>query len=87
MKRLAILSALALAACNHTQPGVEIRTVKVPTPVACLPADRIPAEPGTVSHLLNGVAAHDLAVVAASALDLRAWGQEMAAALKACAGP
>jgi hypothetical protein len=77
--------ALALAACETTQPGVEVRTVQVPTPVACLPADQIPAEPETVSHLLTGVAAHDLAIVAASALELRAWGQEMAAALKACA--
>jgi hypothetical protein len=85
MKRIVIAAALLAAACETTQPGVEVRTVQVPVPQPCLAADEIPAEPGTVSHLLTGVAAHDLTVVAASALELRAWGQEMAAALKACA--
>lgn len=28
MKRLAILAPLALAACQHNQPGIEIRTVE-----------------------------------------------------------
>lgn len=38
MKRFALLALLALAACNTTQPRVEIRTVevKVPVPVACV---------------------------------------------------
>jgi hypothetical protein len=85
MKRIACLVLLTLTACTATNPGVEVRTVQVPVPQPCLAADQIPAEPGTVSHLLTGVAAHDLTVVAASALELRAWGQEMAAALKACA--
>jgi hypothetical protein len=85
MKRIVIAAALLAAACETTQPGVEVRTVLVPVPQPCLTADQIPAEPPTVSHLLTGVAAHDLTVVAASALELRAWGQEMAAALKACA--
>lgn len=77
--------ALGLAACGPTR-GVEIRTVPVPVPMPCLPADQIPPEPETVGHLLTGSAAHDLVIVAASALRLRAWGQELAAAHQACAG-
>lgn len=81
------LLMLALTACQApAEPGIEVRTVEVPVPQPCLPADQIPAEPATVGHLLNGVAAHDLAIVAESALNLRAWGQELAAAHIACAG-
>lgn len=79
--------SLYTSACQSTAPGgIEVRTVEVPVPQPCLPLSEIPAEPETVSHLLNGMAAHDLSIVAASALELRAWGQEMAAALRACAG-
>jgi hypothetical protein len=90
-RRLAYTTALCVialytSACQTTEPGVEVRLVHVPVPQPCLPADQIPAEPATVSHLLNGAAAHDLAVVAESALLLRAWGQEMHAAIVACAG-
>lgn len=87
MRILFIPALLALAACSTgPEPGIEVRTVEVPVPQPCLPAGEIPAEPGTVQHLLNGAAAHDLAIVAESALKLRAWGQEMHAALTACAG-
>lgn len=87
MNRLSFipLALLGLAACQTAEPGIEVRTVQVPVPQPCLPLSEIPAEPETVSRLLNGMAAHDLSIVAASALELRAWGQEMAAALKACA--
>lgn len=86
-KTLALAGALILAGCSHDQPGgVEIRTIRVPTPVACVPLDQIPAEPPTVGHLLTGMASHDLSIVAASALELRAVVQEMRAALIACAG-
>lgn len=84
--RLLFIAPLAmLAACQHTEPGVEVRTVQVPVPQPCLPADEIPAEPPTVAERLNGQAAHDLAIVAESALNLRAWGREMHGALVACA--
>lgn len=83
---LACFVVLALTACTEQPGGIEVRTVEVPVPQPCLPADQIPDEPATVASQLNGVAAHDLAIVAASALELRAWGQEMAAALKACVG-
>lgn len=90
MKRaaFALVALLALTAgkCATTEPGIEVRLVEVPVPQPCLPADQIPAEPPQVGALLTGAAAHDLSIVAESALLLRAWGQEMAAALKACAG-
>lgn len=86
MRILGCLALLALAACQTTpEPGIEVRLVPTPVPQPCLPAEQIPAEPPTVGHLLTGVAAVDLAIVAASALDLRAWGGEMHAALTACA--
>lgn len=83
--RIALI-ALALAGCHHTEKGVEVRLVPTPVPQPCLPLDQMPPEPVKVAKDLTGNAAHDLAIVAASALDLRAWGQQMAAALKACAG-
>jgi hypothetical protein len=81
-----LAAALLLAACQTAEPGVEIRTVRVPVPQPCLPAEAIPPEPPQVGALLTGSASHDLTIVAESALLLRAWGQEMAAALRACAG-
>lgn len=85
-KTLAIAAALLVSGCHHTQPGVKIQRVEVPVPQPCLPADQIPAEPPRVADQLTGNAAVDLPIVAASALLLRAWGQELAAAHRACAG-
>jgi len=84
MPKNAVLSIalLCLSACSHTG-GTEVRTVYVPTPVPC-DAD-IPAEPPPVADQLNGQAAHDLAIVAASALSLRVWGKSLQATLQACA--
>lgn len=82
----ALMWVVALSACSTAQPGIEVRTVEVPTPVPCLPANQIPAEPDTVADQLTGNAAADLPIVAASALMLRAWGREMHVALGACAG-
>lgn len=85
MRLLICLAALALSACATTQPGIQIRTVEVPVPEPCLPADEIPPEPPRINELLTGDPAHDISIVAASALRLRAWGQELSAAMKACA--
>lgn len=83
-----IIFALLVSGCAApSQPGIVVRTVLVPTPVACVPLAQIPAEPVTVASTLTGSAAHDLAIVAASALDLRAWGRELHRALVACANP
>lgn len=85
MRALAALPLALLAACAATEPAVEVRLVPVPTPVPCLAADAIPDEPPRVADTLTGDAAADLPVVAASALQLRAWGQELSAAMHACA--
>ncbi len=85
MKKALVLAALLVAACNHTQPGVKIQRIEVPVPQPCLPADKIPAEPPRVADQLTGNAAVDLPIVGASALLLRAWGQELAPAHRACA--
>jgi hypothetical protein len=84
--RLLILPALfALAACQTTPPiGIEVREVEVPTPVACITRDQLPPEPPKVSQTLTGNAVVDLAIVAASALELRKWGGEQAALLAGC---
>ena len=84
MKRaLLLLLSVVLAGCAH-EPKVEIREVPVPTPVACVDPQAIPAEPPRVADMFNGNARHDLVIVADSAQDLRAWGQELRALLDHC---
>lgn len=74
------LAAISLAACSHDQqPGVEVRTVEVPTPVRCVDPADVPAEPEQVGDQLNGDAVHDLGIVAPSALELRKWGRSLRA--------
>lgn len=80
------VASAALMACTTAEPGIEVRTVQVPVPQPCLAAIEIPNEPAQVASQLNGNAAHDLAIVAASALELRAVLKELRAALTACAG-
>jgi len=80
-----IACALLLTACQHSDPGIEVRTVEVPTPVPCIPADQIPAEPPLVGDLLTGDPAHDIAILAPSALLLRDALRQARAALIACA--
>ena len=86
MRRIAVLSAVAiLAACQSSEPGIEVRTVRVPQPVACLPTDQIPAEPAAVGDRLTGDPVLHLPTVAASALALRAALKITREALLACA--
>lgn len=87
MRSWFLLLPLALAACTTGEPGIEVRTVRVPVPQPCLPADQIPSEPNRVGDTLTGDAASDLVIVASSSLLLRAWGRQMHAALVACAAP
>ncbi len=77
----ALCGIFALSACSHTG-GVEVRTVYVPTPVPC--EAEIAPEPEQVGDQLNGQAAHDLVIVAQSALALRIWGRGLRASLEAC---
>ena len=83
MKRALILTPLLLAGCA-AKP--EVRAVPVPTPVTCVDRNRIPAEPPRVARRLTGNAKTDLEIVAESAKNLRAWGQEMRALLEQCVG-
>jgi hypothetical protein len=84
-------AALALAACSTTptaRPVAEkIVTVKVPQPVACVDASKVPAEPKHVAGDLNGQAVHDLDIVASSAIELRTWGETLAALIRPCTKP
>lgn len=84
MKRAVFLVAL-LAGCAP-KPQVEIREVPVPTPVTCVDPNAIPAEPPRVARRLTGNARRDLEIVAESAQDLRAWGQELRSLLERCVG-
>lgn len=79
-----LAAALTASGCKTTQPAVEIRTVEVAVPRACVPVDEIPPEPETVADQLTGRAADDTITLAESALRLRAWGRELAALLRAC---
>jgi hypothetical protein len=82
---LALGLTIALGGCGTTkEPGIEIREVPVPTPVACVKADQIPAEPEKVGSQLSGDARHDLSIIAESALELRKWGQQLNALLAGC---
>ena len=81
----ALIALISLAACQTTPPfGIEVREVEVPTPVGCVDREQLPAEPARVGGQLTGNAVVDLALVAASALELRKWGQEQAALLEGC---
>jgi len=91
MRRIYNAMALSLCAilmaCATSQPPavrVERVEVKVPTPVACVDAGAVPAEPAKVGDRLNGQAAHDLDLVASSALQLRQWGRELRALVMPC---
>lgn len=84
---LNLVAALNLAACTTPGPvGIEVREVPVPTPVACVSPEQIPAEPERVGSKLTGQASVDLAIVAASALELRRYGGELRALLEGCTG-
>lgn len=84
MKR-ALFLVVMLAGCA-SKPEVQVREVLVPTPVTCVDAKRIPAEPPRVAQRFNGNAKHDLELLAENAQDLRAWGQEMRTLLEQCVG-
>lgn len=80
-----VLMTLPAATCETRKPGVEIRTVEIPVLRACVSLEVIPAELSHFGDRLAGDCAQDLPIVAASALELRAWGREMHAALVTCA--
>jgi uncharacterized lipoprotein YmbA len=83
--KLAAASLALLAACASPNPvGISVREIPTPTPVACVTREQLPAEPERVGNRLTGNAVVDLALVAASALELRKWGGEQRALLEGC---
>jgi hypothetical protein len=74
-----VMAMLALVACQHREPAIEVREVPVPTPVRCVDPADIPPEPPQVGDQFNGDAKHDLGVLAPNALELRAWGRSLRA--------
>lgn len=86
-----LLPILCLSACAPKPPAplppVQVQTITVekPIPVPCVDRAQIPVMPPKIGALLNGDAAHDLDVVSASALRLRATLGIALAQLGACA--
>lgn len=91
MKKI-VLVALLLGACAKPDvppPAVEVRIqeVKVPVATRCVDPSSVPSEPAKVGGRLNGQAAHDLDLTAASAILLRQWGRELRALIQPCLKP
>lgn len=87
---LSVISLYTTACATIPQPAVEIRTVEVPVPVACLSAEQLAQmpEPPLVGDQLGRTpetAEADRDILGASALLLRAWGRELFAAHAGCA--
>ena len=82
----ATLLVIALSACKTTPGPVEVKTVfvNVPVSVACVKPSQVPAPPPKIGQLLNGDSQHDLNLVAASAIRLRAYGDVLLALVTAC---
>lgn len=78
----AIVVAALLAGCATKPPPTKI--ISVPTPVPCVKPEQVPAEPERIAEQLTGDMRHDFPIVAASALDLRSWGEKLQALLTAC---
>lgn len=72
--------AMSLQACGTASaPGIEVRTVEVPTPVPCVAEEDIPEEPAQVGDSLTGDALTDLGFVAPNNIELRIWGRTLLA--------
>lgn len=84
--RAIIASLLLLSACKTTPGPVEVRvqTVRVPVSVSCVKPGMVPSPPPKIGQLLNGDAQHDLNLLAASAVRLRAYGDVLLSLVRAC---
>ena len=82
----AIPFALLLAGCATTPPAIEVRTVTIDRPVAvsCIKPGDIPAAPARIGDRLTGDLAHDAPLLAASAVRLRAYSQQLLAIIGGC---
>lgn len=75
------LVALSLTACAG-QP----RVIERPTPIACVTGD-VPDEPPLVGPSLSGDSGTDIGIIAASAIEVRAWGRALLGIVNACRDP
>lgn len=86
------LLTMACAKADRPAPAVEVRVERVETPVSvrCISVAQWKAllarEPAKIATQLTGNASHDLDIVSASAIRLRAYAEGLQAALKACVG-
>jgi len=78
--KIFVLALALLAGCATTPP----QPVLVPVPQPCRPA--IPEEPERVRDQLTGDAGTDSGILAASYIELRAWGVSLRELLEACGG-
>jgi hypothetical protein len=78
MKKSVVLLALLLCACSHVRYATAY----------CVGRDQaLPKEPERVGGKLTGQAQDDYKIVAASAVELRAWGQGLNQILEGCREP
>lgn len=88
MKRLAILIAIPLAACQTTKaPQVVYRDVKVPTPVYCVKREQLPALPASIAGQLTGNAGQDIGPVTIAAVEWKKTATTALALLEGCIEP
>ena len=66
-----------VAACQTTQPCVDVRTVQVSGTVPCVNRDDSPLEPEQVGDQFSDDAKHDLGMLRPSALELRKWRERL----------
>lgn len=90
-RRIIMLCALslALAGCTNqiAEPIIEVREIRVPVSTPCISVSEIAEAPAQVGDMLTGIASHDAPILAASALELRRWGEWMRGLLVSCAVP
>ena len=72
-----VLLTLPAATCSRPEPGIEVRTVPVPTPVACVDREDLPDE--TPKTSLTGNARVDSGLLFAENKDLRAENGDLRA--------
>lgn len=92
VKYFVTVGALALAACQHTEPGIRTIEVEVPVPQPCLSEEQLAEErfqePPMIGAQITGLpenAERERDLLAASAVRLRIWGRTLLAPLQACA--
>lgn len=86
MKRVALVPVLLLAACAHSEPAVDVRTVEVPVIRVdkCVATKDIPARPAPLPKRPKSIsAAVDLLLAKVRSWEL--WGDKVDPLLRGCA--